>query len=58
MPDNKSDYKSFSIDRNTGIINATSVFDREFKGTYVITIRATDQPLNGQARSDMKKMTN
>ena len=49
-PDNKSDYKSFTIDRHTGVINTTAVFDRESKGKYTITIRATDQPLSGQAR--------
>lgn len=50
VPDPNDHYKSFTIDPLNGTIYTTARFDREELGLYKLTVRATDQPISGQAR--------
>lgn len=50
VPDPNDHYKSFTIDALNGTIYTTASFDREELGLYKLTVRATDQPISGQAR--------
>ena len=50
VPDSHNHHNLFSIDSLTGDIHTTDSFDREKVALYTITVRATDQPISGQAR--------